>query len=221
MRNKTLEQRLNAIRAGILGANDGILTTVGVIFSLGIATGDKSLMILAGVSNLIACALSMASGEYNSVSSQKDLELSSLAKENKSFILNKNKSLKYLINSYIKRGVPEDLAYKVVSQLDDPIKQILEEKYNIELGHSIKPSEASLYSLIFAFVFGMIPLICLLLAPKDLWYPITIAGALISSTSVTIISSKMSNSKMLKAVFRNVIIVIICIIVNFIFGILL
>ena len=115
MRNKTLEQRLNAIRAGILGANDGILTTVGVIFSLGIATGDKSLMILAGVSNLIACALSMASGEYNSVSSQKDLELSSLVKENNSFRLNKNKSLKYLINSYIKRGVPEDLAYKLVA----------------------------------------------------------------------------------------------------------
>ena len=69
-----MEERLNAIRAGVLGSNDGILTVVGVLFSVGAATSNQFTIFIAGLADLLACALSMASGEYASVSSQADAE---------------------------------------------------------------------------------------------------------------------------------------------------
>lgn len=72
--HQTMEERLNAIRAGVLGSNDGILTVVGVLFSVGATTSNQFTIFIAGLADLLACALSMASGEYASVSSQADAE---------------------------------------------------------------------------------------------------------------------------------------------------
>lgn len=77
----TMDERLNTIRAGVLGANDGVLTVVGVLFSVAAATNNHFTIFIAGLSDLLACALSMASGEYASVSSQTDSEKVVVAKE--------------------------------------------------------------------------------------------------------------------------------------------
>ena len=70
----TMDERLNTLRAGVLGSNDGILTVVGVLFSVAVATPNIFTIFIAGLSDLLACAFSMASGEYASVSSQRDAE---------------------------------------------------------------------------------------------------------------------------------------------------
>ena len=67
-------ERLNVLRAGVLGSNDGILTVVGVLFSVAVATSNRFTIFIAGLSDLLACAFSMASGEYASVSTQRDME---------------------------------------------------------------------------------------------------------------------------------------------------
>ena len=71
---QTMQEKLNTLRAGVLGANDGILTVVGVLVSVAAATTDQFTIFIAGLSDLLACAFSMASGEYASVSTQKDTE---------------------------------------------------------------------------------------------------------------------------------------------------
>ncbi len=71
---QTMAERANTLRAGVLGANDGILTVVGVLFSVAAATTNHFTIFIAGLADLLACAFSMASGEYASVSSQKDTE---------------------------------------------------------------------------------------------------------------------------------------------------
>ncbi len=78
---KSMEEKLNTLRAGVLGANDGILTVVGVLFSVAAATSNQFVIMIAGISDLLACAFSMASGEYASVSTQKDTERAAVAKE--------------------------------------------------------------------------------------------------------------------------------------------
>ena len=78
---QTMQEKLNTLRAGVLGANDGILTVVGVLVSVAAATTDQFTIFIAGLSDLLACAFSMASGEYASVSTQKDTEKSAVAHE--------------------------------------------------------------------------------------------------------------------------------------------
>ena len=78
---KTMAERSNTLRAGVLGSNDGILTVVGVLFSVAVATTNTFTIFIAGLSDLLACAFSMASGEYASVSSQKDTERAAIEKE--------------------------------------------------------------------------------------------------------------------------------------------
>ena len=80
-RKMTMAERSNTLRAGALGANDGILTVVGVLFSVAAATTNHFTIFIAGLADLLACAFSMASGEYASVSSQKDTEKAVVAKE--------------------------------------------------------------------------------------------------------------------------------------------
>lgn len=82
-----MDERLNAIRAGVLGANDGILTVVGVLFSVAAATTNHFAIFIAGLADLLACALSMASGEYASVSSQSDSEKVVVAREKSYYMM--------------------------------------------------------------------------------------------------------------------------------------
>ena len=77
---QTMEEKLNTLRAGVLGSNDGILTVVGVLVSVAAATSYRFTIFIAGLSDLLACAFSMASGEYASVSTQKDTEKAAVAK---------------------------------------------------------------------------------------------------------------------------------------------
>lgn len=76
-----MSEKLNTLRAGVLGSNDGILTVVGVLFSVAVATPNIFTIFIAGLSDLLACAFSMASGEYASVSSQRDAESSAVNNE--------------------------------------------------------------------------------------------------------------------------------------------
>ncbi len=78
---QTMDEKLNSLRAGVLGSNDGILTVVGVLFSVAAATTNQFTIFIAGLSDLLACAFSMASGEYASVSTQKDTEKAVVEKE--------------------------------------------------------------------------------------------------------------------------------------------
>lgn len=80
-KTSSMSERLNTLRAGVLGSNDGILTVVGVLFSVAVATTDQFTIFIAGLSDLLACAFSMAAGEYASVSTQKDAEKAAVAKE--------------------------------------------------------------------------------------------------------------------------------------------
>lgn len=75
---QTMEEKLNTLRAGVLGSNDGILTVVGVLVSVAAATTNRFTIFIAGLSDLLACAFSMACGEYASVSTQRDTEESAV-----------------------------------------------------------------------------------------------------------------------------------------------
>jgi VIT1/CCC1 family predicted Fe2+/Mn2+ transporter len=217
----TLEQRVNSLRAGVLGSSDGILTTVGIIFSLGIASSNKYVILVAGISNLVACAISMSAGEYNSVTSQKQLEQEITTKEYDRMRKDPESSCKELTQQYMQKGISQETAERAVKALRDPVTEILENKYNIEKGHSVSPVQATIYSLIFAFCSGIIPLVFLLLMPSYYVFYAGLIGAITSVTVVALVSSKISEVHFKKTLLRNMGLMLLSILVNGLFGLLL
>ena len=114
-----LARQLNWLRAGVLGANDGIVSTAGIVMGVAGATTDRGTILVAGVAGLAAGALSMGAGEYVSVSTQRDSELALLEKERIELRDDPEDELAELAGLYVDRGLPEDLAVEVARHLTD------------------------------------------------------------------------------------------------------
>src|SRR5580692_7559933 len=112
-----LVNRIGWLRAAVLGANDGIVSTASLIVGVAAATPARSSVLIAGVAGLVAGAASMAAGEYVSVSSQSDTEKADLARERKELSDNPEFELNELAAIYVKRGVDRTLARQVAQQL--------------------------------------------------------------------------------------------------------
>src|SRR3954447_10377607 len=108
---------LNWLRAAVLGANDGIVSTAGLVMGVAGATTDRTAIFIAGLAGLVAGALSMAAGEYVSVSTQRDTEQALLAKEKQELLDDPEDELAELAGIYRDKGLSEDLAIQVAEQL--------------------------------------------------------------------------------------------------------
>ena len=120
----SVNAKLNWIRAAVLGANDGIVSVAGLVVGVAGATTNQSAIFTAGIAGLVAGALSMAVGEYVSVSSQKDAEKSLIAKEKIELVNNPEHELQELADIYEKKGLTKKTAKQVARELtdNDPIK---------------------------------------------------------------------------------------------------
>ena len=118
-----LIQRIGWLRAAVLGANDGIVSTASLIVGVASSAADPHAVLIAGISGLVAGAMSMAAGEYVSVSSQSDTERADLARERKELSDDPASELEELTGIYVKRGLDRELARQVASQLmaKDPL----------------------------------------------------------------------------------------------------
>ena len=116
-RESHLVSRIGWLRAGVLGANDGIVSTASLIVGVAAAAATPSDVLIAGIAGLVAGAMSMAAGEYVSVSSQADTESADLARERKELSQNIGPEREELADIYVKRGVERELARRVAEQL--------------------------------------------------------------------------------------------------------
>jgi len=147
--------RSNWLRAAILGANDGILSTASIIIGVAAASQTRDPIVLAGVAGLVAGALSMAAGEYVSVSSQSDIETADLARETRELEDMPEEELLELAKIYVRRGLDKELAHKVAEQLTeyDALGAHARDELGINEITQAKPLEAAFASGA-AFVFG-------------------------------------------------------------------
>ena len=157
------------MRAAVLGANDGIVSTASLIVGVASAAAKSSDVLVAGVAGLVAGAMSMAAGEYVSVSSQSDTEQADLARERKELVENIDFEREELAHLYVQRGVDHDLALKVADQL--MAKDALGAHARDELGISeittARPIQAALTSAVTFSVGAALPIAVVLFAPTD------------------------------------------------------
>lgn len=192
------------LRAAILGANDGILSTASIIIGVAAASVLREPVILAGVAGLVAGALSMAAGEYVSVSSQTDIEQGDLERETKELEEMPEEELEELTQIYVGRGLDYKLARQVAVQLTE--YNALEAHARDELGmHEItqaKPLQAALSSGAAFIAGGFLPVLVALIAPIDFMEYIQYICALIFLITLGVTAAKAGGSSIKKAVWR-------------------
>nr|WP_125712515.1 VIT family protein [Companilactobacillus kedongensis] len=220
---KTMAERSNTLRAGVLGSNDGILTVVGVLFSVAVATTNQFTIFIAGLSDLIACAFSMASGEYASVSSQKDTEKAAIEKERELIETDYQSELSVVADYYVDRGVSKKTSLEIASELmkKDALGTVVKVKYDLDLGHYMNPWDAAFSSLVAASSGGIFPLVAMTFLPVSLQWPGTILAVTLSVALTGFLSAKLGDGLVKTAIIRNVIVGIITMIIHYSVGLML
>ena len=172
-------QRSGWLRAAVLGANDGVLSTASLILGVATATHSHGGILVAGVAGLVAGALSMAAGEYVSVSSQADVERADLDQERRELRQDQAAELRELAQIYVRRGLQPDLAGEVARQLT--AKDALAAHARDELGISkqtrARPVQAALASAASFAAGAAIPLVVALLTPSGFEVPVIYAAS--------------------------------------------
>ncbi len=214
---QTMEEKLNTLRAGVLGSNDGILTVVGVLVSVAAATSNRFTIFIAGLSDLLACAFSMACGEYASVSTQRDTEESAVNTEERLLKTDFAGELATVKQYYVDKGVTPETSLAIAKDLlgKKPLETMVRVKYDIELGHFLSPWDAAFSSLFSAAAGGIFPLMAMTFAPEAYkWYAVILA-VILTSALTGYISSKLGNGLVKIAVIRNIIIGLITITIHY------
>ena len=214
---QTMEEKLNTLRAGVLGSNDGILTVVGVLVSVAAATTNRFTIFIAGLSDLLACAFSMACGEYASVSTQRDTEESAVSTEERLLKTDFAGELETVKQYYVDKGVTPETSLAIAKDLlgKKPLETMVRVKYDIELGHFLSPWDAAFSSLFSAAAGGLFPLMAMTFAPEAYkWYAGFLA-VILTSALTGFISSKLGNGLVKIAVIRNIIIGLITITIHY------
>ncbi|HJA74411.1 MAG TPA: VIT family protein [Candidatus Limosilactobacillus gallistercoris] len=214
---QTMEEKLNTLRAGVLGSNDGILTVVGVLVSVAAATTNRFTIFIAGLSDLLAYAFSMACGEYASVSTQRDTEESAVNTEEHLLKTDFAGELEAVKQYYVDKGVTPATSLAIAKDLlnKKPLETMVRIKYDIELGHFLSPWDAAFSSLFSAAAGGLFPLMAMTFAPEAYkWYAVILAVVLTSALT-GFISSKLGNGLVKIAVIRNIIIGLITITIHY------
>ncbi|GGE09677.1 hypothetical protein CO662_25340 [Rhizobium anhuiense] len=165
-----LVSRIGWLRAAVLGANDGIVSTASLIMGVATASAGTSQILVAGAAGLVAGAMSMAAGEYVSVSSQADTEEADLARERTELETQPDAELDELTQIYVKRGLSHDLARQVAVQLT--ANNVLDAHSRDELGivdhMAARPIEAALTSAVTFAVGAALPLMMVVLSPASM-----------------------------------------------------
>jgi len=196
--------RSNWLRAAVLGANDGILSTASIAVGVAAASDLRDPIVLASVAGLVAGALSMAAGEYVSVSSQSDIESSDLERERKELLEMPEEELLELAAIYEGRGLDKATALNVAEQLT--AHNALEAHARDELGiHDLtkaNPLQAAFASAIAFLVGGTLPLIVSLFAPLKSMITWQYVSSILFLIILGAVSAKVGGSKITKAVLR-------------------
>lgn len=202
-----LGQRLNWLRAGVLGANDGIVSVASLVVGVAGATTANAPVLLAGIAGLVGGAISMALGEYVSVSSQRDTERALIEKEREELETLPEEELDELTELYRQRGLSEDTARQVAVELTahDALAAHLEVELGIDQDDLVNPWYAAISSAISFTIGALLPLLAILLPPVEWRIPVTFVAVLVALAATGAISAGIGGASRLRASIRLVV----------------
>lgn len=203
----SLSSKLNWLRAGVLGANDGIVSTAGIVVGVAAATAEKAPIFTAGVAGLAAGAVSMALGEYVSVSTQRDTERALLRKERRELRDDPVAELDELAALYEAKGLSTATARTVAEELTDhdAFAAHAEVELGIDPAELTNPWQAAASSALSFTIGALLPLIAILVPPTTWRIPVTVVAVLLALMLTGAVSAGLGGAPKGRAVLRNVI----------------
>lgn len=202
----SIASRLNWLRAGVLGANDGIVSTAGLVVGVAGATSSSEAIVTAGLAGLVAGALSMAVGEYVSVSTQRDSEKAMIAQERRELRDMPEEELEELTGLLAAKGLDDDLAREVAEQLTehDALRAHAEVELGIDPDEYTSPWHAAFASLIAFSIGALVPLLAIAFSPDQarVWITGVVVAVALAVTGG--VSATLGGSPRGRAIVRNV-----------------
>ena len=220
MEDKNFAERLNILRAGVLGANDGIISIAGVVIGVASATSNIWFILISALSAIFAGAFSMAGGEYVSVSTQKDTEEAAVAKEQALLDRSPEAARESLYQTFLSQGDCETAAEVKVNQAfsKNPIKVLVEEKYGVDLEEITNPWHAAVSSFLAFSVGSLPPTLAIMLFPEPYRIPVTVVVVALTLILTGYISAKLGKAPVKQAMLRNLTVGLLTMLVTYVVG---
>jgi VIT1/CCC1 family predicted Fe2+/Mn2+ transporter len=196
--------RIGWLRAAVLGANDGIVSTASLVLGVAASGATSHAVAVAGVAGLVAGAMSMAAGEYVSVSSQADTENADLTRERGELAASPEAETRELASIYESRGLDPALAHQVAIELmrHDAIGAHGRDELGIVDAHRARPVQAALYSCATFAVGAALPLVIGLVTPKPIFIPVVVIASLVSLSILGGIAARTGGAPVVRGTLR-------------------
>jgi len=200
----SVANKLNWLRAAVLGANDGIVSTAGIVIGVAAATAERGPVLTAGIAGLAAGALSMAVGEYVSVSTQRDTERALLYTEGQELKLQPDAEMDELAGLYEARGLSPQTARQAATELTafDPLAAHAELELRIDPENLTNPWLAAISSALSFTIGALLPLIAILLPPPHARIPVTVAAVLLALAITGWVAARLGGAQPLRPILR-------------------
>jgi len=196
--------RAGWLRAAVLGSDDAIVSTASLMIGVAASSAPKAAILVAGVAGLVAGAMSMAVGEYVSVSSQRDAEQADICLEKQELASEPQTELQELALIYVNRGLEKDLAMQVAEQLSahDRLGSHMRDELGIDQASLARPLQAAWISAASFASFAVVPIVALLVAPAALRIPMIAAFSLVSLAGLGAFGGHLGGAPLGRAALR-------------------
>lgn len=206
-KKSSLAQRINVIRASVMGANDGILSVAGIVLGVAGATTNSFAIFISGIAGMLAGTVSMAMGEYVSVNSQRDAQQHAVAEQEVALKNDYQGEFNFVKNKYMDTGISEALASKATKEMmdKDAVLTSVRERFGFDLNNYTSAYAAAFASMISFSLGSLLPLLTITFAPRAWRVPLTVVSVAIALSITGYSAAALGKAIRSRAVIRNVV----------------
>ncbi|MFD1126543.1 VIT family protein [Lentilactobacillus raoultii] len=222
-KKKTLAQKINVMRAAVMGANDGIVSVAGIVIGVAGATSNNFAIFISGISGMLAGTVSMAMGEFVSVNTQKDSQKNAITQQRQALESSYDHEYGAVRQKLVSDGISTELAEQATKEMmtRDPLKTSVRQKYGFNVGEFTNPLSAAVASMISFPTGSILPLVAITMFPRSIRIVATAIAVIIALAITGYSAAKLGNSNTSRGMLRNVISGILTMAVTYIIGTLI
>lgn len=222
-KKQTLAQRINIMRASVMGANDGILSVAGIVIGVAGATTNNFAIFISGISGMLAGTVSMAMGEYVSVNTQKDAQRRAIMNQKDALANSYDDEFNFVKQKYVNEGIDPQLAEQATNEMmdQDSLVTTVRERYGFDVGEYTNPYAAAIASMISFPIGSILPLLAITMLPTSIRIFGTFVAVVIALAITGFSAATLGNAKRGNGVFRNVVSGVLTMLVTYAIGTLI
>lgn len=219
-KKQSLAEKINVMRASVMGANDGIISIAGIVIGVASAQSNNHAIFLSGIAGMLAGTVSMAMGEWVSVSTQSDSEKRAIEKESAALDGHYDDEFDFIRNKYQATGISNELATQATKEMmsDDPLDVAVREKYGFNPKEKTSAIAAALASMISFPTGSILPLVSITMFPQSIKMIATVIAVMIALAITGYTAAALGGANRGKAVLRNIVSGLLTMLVTYLIG---